>query len=83
MSSTVQPREIPDLGPYAKNRPNFPLDELAKYAGRQVAFNLDGTRIVASADDWGGLESELKRLGIDLGEVVFSYVHPLEGHPPE
>ena len=68
--------EPADLGHYEENRSKFPLDELAKYAGKHVAFSPDGTRIVASGDSVEELEANLIAAGINPNQVVGSYVDP-------
>lgn len=30
------------MGEFLRNRQNFPLEELAKYAGKHIAYSLDG-----------------------------------------
>ncbi len=70
--------DLPDLTQFLKNREHFPVEELRQYAGQYVAWNLDGTRIVASAIDESTLQAQLVELGIDPAEVVGSYVDPLE-----
>jgi hypothetical protein len=59
---------------YNRNRPHFPPDELAKYAGQQVAFNLEGTRILASAPTEDELQKVLASKGIAPNRVVVGYV---------
>jgi len=66
----------PDLGSDDENRRNFPPDELAKYAGRYVAFSLDGTRILASGESMEAVEEHLTAAGIDPRQVVGSYIDP-------
>jgi hypothetical protein len=57
-----------------ENRCKFPLEELAKHWGKHIAFNLDGTRIVASAATEEELDAALRAAGIPLNQVVYSYV---------
>ena len=57
-----------------RNREFFPEKELEKYYGKQVAWSLDGTKILASAEDPRVLPSAMERLGISSQEVVTSYV---------
>jgi len=65
-------------GLFNENRRNFPAHELAHYAGRYIAWNLDGTRIVASGADEGALYAQLAAANIDLNTVVQSYVPSAE-----
>ena len=76
MSANGKRMEPPDLSHYEENRCKFPLDELAKYGGKHVAFSLDGTRIVASGETEEELEAALEAAGIPFNQVVFSYVDP-------
>ena len=60
---------------YSKNRRDFPLKELQKYAGQWVAFSADGTRIVASHPDMLALCGIIDRAGLKPHEVVYSLIH--------
>lgn len=53
-----------DMALFLRNRANFPLQELARHRGRFVAWNPDGTRIVASCDK----EEEIDHLILAAGE---------------
>ena len=66
--------EPPDLSQYEENRSKFPLDELAKHWGKHVAFSPDGTRIVASGDSFDEVIEKLQAAGIDVSQVVHSYI---------
>jgi hypothetical protein len=68
--------EPPDLSHYDENRSKFPLEELVKYAGKHIAFSLDGTRILASGDSIEEVEDQLIAAGINPNQVVGSYVDP-------
>jgi hypothetical protein len=59
---------------FIENRQKFPLEELAKYAGRHIAWSWEGDRIVDSAEDENQLWDKLVAAGIDPQRVVFSYV---------
>jgi hypothetical protein len=76
MNDNPQRPDPPDLGEYEKNRSNFPLEELAKYGGKFIAFSLDGARIVASGDTEEELEKNLIAAGIPPNRVVGSHVDP-------
>ena len=76
MSELSHPPTSAGLGEYAQNRGRFPADELAKYAGKYVAFSLDGARILASSATEEGLEQQLQAQGIDPSQIVGSYIPP-------
>ncbi len=63
-----------DMQEYLKNRHQFPHEALQKYAGQQVAWSPDGTRIIASADDISRLVDAIEALGFDAAEVVIEPV---------
>ena len=75
MSTNGERLESPDLSHYEENRSKFPLEELAKYWGKHVAFSPDGTRIVASGDTLEELDATLDAAGIHFSQVVHCYVH--------
>ncbi|HTU17386.1 MAG TPA: DUF5678 domain-containing protein [Gemmataceae bacterium] len=74
MSAIGERLEPPDLSHYEENRSKFPLDELAKYAGKFVAFSPDGTRIVASGDTEEEMETNVFAVGIHPSQVVGAYI---------
>ena len=74
MNTNGERLEPPDLSHFEKNRSKFPLEELAKYWGKHVAFSPDGTRIVADGDSEEELDAALEAAGIPFGQVVYSYV---------
>ena len=57
-----------------KNRAQFPAEELAKYAGKYVAWSPDGTRIVASDEDDLRLDEAIKAAGYNPSETLVSFV---------
>ena len=60
---------------------NIPAEEMLRYAGRRVAFSRDGKRIVADGRDYAELGDALKAAGIDLSDVVLSYVPGADEDP--
>ena|SRR5437870_4782164 len=50
---------------FLANRAAFPVEQLAKYAGRWVAWSRDGTRVAASADRPELLDELLRACGED------------------
>jgi hypothetical protein len=59
-----------------ENRRNFPLDELAEYAGRHVVVRWDGTRILACAETRELLERRVDEMGLNPSRLMWSYVPP-------
>ncbi len=59
---------------FNQNVNNFPPDELAKHAGKYVAWSLDGTQILASGEDEEDVDKKLVAAGINPSRVVHSYV---------
>jgi hypothetical protein len=62
---------------FLANRAAFPVEQLARYAGRWVAWNPDGTRIAASASSPELLDAILEAAGEDPALCV------VEGIPDE
>jgi hypothetical protein len=58
-----------------RNREAVPDAELAPYYGKHVAWNMEGTKIVASGGDDGEVVEAVRRAGLDVGQVVISYVY--------
>lgn len=56
------------------NRRKFPPKELAKYAGKHVAWSPDGTQIVASGETLDEVMDELAAASCDPAECLLSYV---------
>ena len=74
MNANGERLEPPDLRHYEENRRKFPLEELAKYWGKHVAFSPDGTRIVASGDSLDEVVETLSAAGIHFSQVVHAYI---------
>jgi hypothetical protein len=68
-----------DMQTFIRNRSRFPVEELALYAGKYVAWSADGTRILASDKDQVRLDQALQVAGHDTAEVLVSFMpHPDE-----
>jgi hypothetical protein len=64
---------------FLANRASFPVEELAKYAGRWVAWSPDGTRIAASAASPELLDATLEASGEDPLRCVVEGIPDAEG----
>jgi hypothetical protein len=76
-------RKVPphfDGGLFSTNRNKLPQEERLKYAGKCVAYSLDGTRIVGWGEDFDDLERRLIAAGIDPSTIVESYIPSPEEH---
>jgi hypothetical protein len=68
-----------DWDQHVKNRNAFPYEELLKYEGQNVAWSLDGSRILAGAADPVQLIAALKAAGYTPEDYVLSVVD-LDSH---
>jgi len=59
---------------FLTNRQQFPPGELARYAGKYIAWSPDGTRIIASDDDLEKVAAAVEDQGYDSSEIVLSSV---------
>lgn len=64
------------LEKYCANRGKFPLEKLAEHGGEWVAWNSDGTHIVAHHEQFLTLLEMVKAAGIDTANVVLSAILP-------
>jgi hypothetical protein len=55
---------------FLANRAVFPTSELAKHAGRWIAWSPDGSRIAASAIDPELLDEMLRKIGENPAECI-------------
>jgi hypothetical protein len=63
-----------DVQLFHKNRQQFPPEELAKYAGKFVAWSPDGTHILACDEDELRLTNTIRDAGHASAEVLIAYV---------
>lgn len=61
---------------FNENNNKFSAEELLPYAGKYVAWSLDGTQILASGDNEMEMDQRLRQLGIDPSQVVGEYIPP-------
>jgi hypothetical protein len=66
---------------FTLNVNQIPPEEKAKYAGKYVAYSMDGTRILASGADEDEVDDQLRAAGIHFRDVVHSYVPSPEENP--
>jgi len=55
---------------FLKNRANFRAEDLAPYVGLWIAWNPDGSRIVAQASDPANLDAQIVPAGEDPEQCV-------------
>lgn len=73
-------REIPWVNGalYNRNRQRFSFDDLAPYAGQYVAFDLEGSRILACGQDRNDVETRLVTAGFDPAHAVVERIPGLD-----
>ncbi len=57
-----------------RNRNRIPEEELAQYYGKQVAWSLDGTRIIAGGNDPRKVCAAVRDAGLRSDDVVLAYI---------
>jgi hypothetical protein len=62
---------------FMENLARFRADQLRQFAGQRVAWNWEGTCIVAAGKDYDEVYQRLQEAGIDSSEVVFDFVDDL------
>lgn len=63
---------------FNENANKFSPSELNQLAGQWVAWNLEGSAILAHAADLLELDRQLKHQGLDPAQVVQEYLPPVE-----
>jgi hypothetical protein len=61
-----------DMKNFTKNRLQFPVEELLKYAGMYIAWSPDGRSIVASDTNLLRLDKAIRAAGYDPSETLVS-----------
>jgi hypothetical protein len=74
LRSFVTRRPPADVQLFQKNRQQFPPEELAKYAGKYVAWSPDGTHILACDEDELRLANAIRAAGHNSAEVLIAFV---------
>ncbi len=77
MNANDQPLEPPDTIKFEENRWKVPWEYLQPYVGLHVAWDLEGTRILASGKTRSEVYQALENQGIHLGQVVYNYIDDL------
>lgn len=63
-----------DLQLFQKNRQQFSAEELAKHAGKYVAWSADGASILAANEDELQLARAIQAAGYDSAEILIAFV---------
>lgn len=66
-----------DMQLFQKNRQQFPPEELARYAGKFVAWSPDGTQILACDADELRLCNTIRDASYDSADILIAFV-PVE-----
>jgi hypothetical protein len=74
MSDQEDEVEQPEPSGYVLNRGKLPREELARYAGQWLAWNLDGTRILAHGSDLDTVIELLEAAGLGYRDVIWEEV---------
>jgi hypothetical protein len=80
MSDNGRARQPIDLILHEQNRRRIPHEVLQPYAGQHVAFNAEGTAVVASGPSYEALFAELEKAGISISEVTLDYIPGPDEH---
>ncbi len=62
---------------FQENRLRFPLEKLIAYEGFHVAWNLEGTEIVAVGNSMEEVGNKVEAAGLPPNRVVFDYIDTL------
>lgn len=79
MSTNHQPIPVIDGALFIENVNRFPPEERIKFAGQHVAWSLDGTKILASAEEEEEVDKKLLAAGISPSQVVHGYIERMDG----
>ncbi len=69
----------PKQSAYMTNRCKLPPEDVAQYAGEWLAWNLDGTQVLAHGPDLDAVIGQLEAAGIGAREVIWEEVPPYAG----
>ena len=64
----------PEMERFEENRVRFPLEKLIPYEGFHVAWNLEGTEIVAFGKSMEEVDNKVIAAGLPPNRVVFDYI---------
>ena len=67
-----------DSKQYNENRNQYPAEQLEPYAGQYVAFNAEGTCVLAHGEDHFAVEAMLRAAGVDPETVVYERIPPAD-----
>jgi hypothetical protein len=58
---------------FIENVNKYPAEELWKLANKLIAWNWEGTQVLAHGDSMEEVAEELRAAGVDLNKVVWDY----------
>jgi len=65
---------------FNENVKRLPSEDIRRYAGKKVAWDLDGTRFLASGRDYEELKGNLEKAGVNPTSVVWGYIPSDDEH---
>ncbi|MCI0403305.1 MAG: hypothetical protein L0212_07265 [Acidobacteria bacterium] len=77
MNATGQRLEPIDTVKFDENQRKIPPEDLLPYAGLHVAWNAEGTKILATGTSTEELDQALAAQGIHYSQAVYCYIDDL------
>lgn len=74
MNMPMIPPDPPGRVYFDENRAKYPSQGLLGYTNQVIAWQADGTRILAHGATWEEVEERLQALGINPNQVVFEFI---------
>ena len=74
MTHYPAPPDPPGRRFFNQNRTKYPPEDVLPFSNQYIAWQADGTRILANAPTWEELEEKLRAMGIDASQVVFEFI---------
>jgi hypothetical protein len=76
MHQNGKPKKLLDVKLFEENQSRCSVEQLRGFAGRHVAWSLDGTTILASGETFEELADNLHASGLTNEQAIFDYIDP-------